>query len=33
MSKTKWNTPIIEVPDEFNFITKTGVVKSANPIS
>ena len=32
-SKTKWNTPIIEIPDEFNYITKNGTVKSAKPIS
>ena len=31
MSKTKWNTPIIEVPDEFYYITKKGTVKSAKP--
>ena len=33
MSKTKWNTPIIEVPNEYNFITKNGSVKSVKPIS
>ena len=33
MSNIKWNTAIIEVPNEFDFINKKGVIKSAKPIS
>jgi len=33
MSKVKWNTPIIEIPNEFNFITKNGLIKSGKPLN
>ena len=31
--KTKWNSPIIEVPNEFNYVTKKGNVISSKPLT
>jgi len=33
MSKIKFNSPIIEIPDQFNLITKNGSVKNVNPLT